>query len=143
MNTFEFLALSVALIPYLLCHALIIALLLRLRRGLPAAHRHVSRWLLVATALPVVGPFVSSVALARLARDYQAATAHLAEFRSDCGHAAGIGYGLIYAAATWSGSSELGLLSLALLVLFFWQARSARRALTQPTLVPLAPVAAV
>lgn len=143
MNSLEFLALGVALIPYLLTHALIIALLLRLRRGLPEAHRRISRWLLVAMVLPVVGPFVSAVALARLARNYQAATAHLAEFRSDCGHAAGIGYGLIYAAATWSGSSELGLLSLALLVLFFWQARTARRALALPTLRPLSPVPAV
>lgn len=100
MNSLDFLTLGLALIPYLLTHALIIALLLRLRRGLPEAHRPVSRWLLLAMVLPVVGPFISAVALARLARSYQAATAHLAEFRSDCGHAAGIGYGLTYAAAT-------------------------------------------
>lgn len=143
MNSLEFLSLGIALIPYLLTHAIIIALLLRLRRGLPAVHRHVSRWLLLATALPTVGPFVSAFALARLARDYQGATAHLADFRSDCGHAAGIGYGLIYAAATWSGSAELGLLSLALLVLFFWQARAARRALAQPTPGPLSPALAI
>lgn len=142
MNSFEILALGVALIPYILTHAFIIALLLRLRRGLPEAHRHVSRWLLVAMVLPVVGPFVSAVALARLARDYQGATAHLAGFRSDCGHAAGIGYGLVYAAATWSGSAELGLLSLALLGIFFWQVRAARRALAHPRHAPLSLVSA-
>lgn len=143
MNSFEFLTLGVALIPYLFTHALIIAMLLRLRRGVPAVHRRVSRWMLFATALPMVGPFLSAFALARLARDYQAATARLAEFRSDCGHTAGIGYGLIYAAATWSGSAELGLLSLALLVLFFCQAWAARRALIQPNPGPLSPLPSV
>jgi hypothetical protein len=142
MNSLEFLALGVALIPYLFCHAIIIALLFRLRRSLPEAHRRVSRWLLLAMVLPVVGPFISAFALARLARNYQAATAHLTNFRGDCGHAAGIGYGLVYAAATWSSSAELGLLSLALLVLFFWQAHAARRALAQPTFIPLAPAPA-
>jgi hypothetical protein len=137
MNSIELLLLSLALIPYLLTHAIIIAVLFRLRRSLPVPSRAAPAWLVLAMVLPVVGPFVSSFVLARIARAYQAATAHLAAFRSDCGNAAGIGYGLVYAAATWSSSAELGLLSLALLGLFFWQAFAARRALTTSPSIPL------
>ncbi|GEM_PF-765943 len=129
MNSIELLFLSLALIPYIATHAVIIAMLFHLRRHLPSPNRRVNRWLLVATAVPFVGPILSSVALARIARCYQAATADQPSFRSDCGHAAGIAYGLSYMAASWLSSAELGLLSLTFLGIFFWQAHAARRVL--------------
>lgn len=129
MSLPDIVPLLIALIPYVLVHAVIVSALLSLRRRLSPEHRLVSRWLLVATATPLFGPIVSSVALASLARCMQRATAALAVFRSDCGHAAGIAYGLFYFAAAWIQSPALGALSLALLVAYFWQMLSALRAL--------------
>lgn len=132
MNSSELLMLLVVAIPYAAVHGLIIASLFHLRRSLPAENRGVSRLLLLATAIPLIGPLVSSLALARLGRSAQRATAGTPGFRSDCGHAAGIAYGLVYVAATWTRSQELGLLSLALLIVFFCQMGAALRVLRAP-----------
>jgi len=131
--------LVLALVPYAVTHAIIIALLLRLRRRLPPEHRKVSRWWLWGTVAPLVGPIVSSVALAKLAKCIQSATVGNPAVRGDCGHAAGIAYGLLYLIAAWAKSPALGALALALLVLFFWLAtaalRIARRQNTSPELL--------
>ncbi len=132
----EFTSLTLALVPYCVVHTIIIAFLFRFRSRLPQQHRTIARWLLVATATPLVGPFVSSIAFARLAGCAQEATADLPAFRSDCGHAAGIAYGLVYFAAAWVQSPALGALSLALLSLFFWQLCAALRALQREDAPP-------
>ena len=134
MSIIEITSLLIVLVPYLAVHAIIVGLLLKLRRGLPTEHRSISRGLLVATALPFAGPLVSSIAFSRLARCAQAATANFSALRSDCGYAAGLAYGVIYFIAAWSRLPSLGALSLALLVIYFWQAFAALRALRRPQL---------
>lgn len=118
-------ALLIALVPYVVVHVVLVTLLLRIRRRLPSAHRNVSRGLLVATALPLVGPVVSSFAFGRLARCLQQASAVVPGFRSDCGHAAGVAYGLLSLVAAWVREPVLGGLTLVALLMFFWQVRTA------------------
>lgn len=115
---------------YILAHVIIVAALLRARRRLPAnLGASAPRWLLVSTALPLIGPVLSCFGFAKLARAYQRATTSNPMLRSDCGLLAGIAYGLTYLAAGWAGSAGLGFLCLCFLILFFVQLRSAGRAL--------------
>lgn len=127
MNSQNFLVLAIIVGPYILVHAIIIAILLRFRRRLPVEFRKVPRWLLCSIALPCVGPILSSIALSRMARCAQQATADIRGFRSDCGYGTGITYGLCYFAATWLNAPALGLLTLMLLVACIWQMAAALR----------------
>lgn len=131
MNTSEFLTLCLALLPYLVIHTIIVGMLLRLRRRLPLEQRKVSPWLLASTALPIVGPLLSSLAFARLARCIQSTTNQLFGYRSDCGFVAGIAYGLMSLVATWFRSPSLGGLTLVLLLLALWQMSDAVRGRSQ------------
>ena len=107
---------------YLLAHAVIVTAVFWARRNLPANRRaSVSRWLLISTALPLIGPIMSCFGFARLARSYQMVVSQNPTFRSDCGFAAGIGYGLTSMVASWTSSPGVGFLSLCCLILFFVQ----------------------